>query len=167
MDGIGQPDGERLNDRELVDQALHATEPDRRRQALEAIADRYLREVSVATARRMGDAEAAADVTQEAFADAFAKLMEREGPPNPDRLGGWLINFSRNRERNYYKRQGAVRERTGHRLSAGLPPSTPRSSTCGSRPPRRRCGLSTSCRRRTTGERHRLTGSRLRPGRTG
>ncbi|MFC4611320.1 hypothetical protein ACFO9E_26515 [Streptomyces maoxianensis] len=112
MDGIGQPDCKRLSDRELVDRALHATAPDRRRQAMEAIADRYLREVSVETARRMGDAEAAADVTQEAFAAAFAKLMDGEGPSNPDRLGGWLINFSRNRERNHYKRQGVVRERT-------------------------------------------------------
>ncbi|MEU5324227.1 sigma-70 family RNA polymerase sigma factor [Streptomyces sp. NPDC021056] len=105
------PDSEPVTDRELVAQALDASRPKRRKRALEMIAERYVREVLVATARRMGDAEAAAEVTQETFADACDKLLKGEGPANPDRLGGWLINFSRRRELNHYRRRDVARER--------------------------------------------------------
>lgn len=106
-----RPDDGPVGDRELVGWALDASQPKRRKSALELIAERYLREVLVSTTRRMGDAEAAAEVTQETFADACDKLLKGEGPQNPDRLGGWLNNFSRNRERNYYKRRATARER--------------------------------------------------------
>ncbi|MEU0414509.1 sigma-70 family RNA polymerase sigma factor [Streptomyces griseorubiginosus] len=104
-------DDERVTDRELVGWALDASQPQRRKKALELIAERYLQDVLVSTARRMGDAEAAADVTQQTFADVCDKLLKGQGPHNPDRLGGWLYQFSRNRERNYYKRRDAARKR--------------------------------------------------------
>lgn len=100
-----------VTDRELVVWALDASQPGRRKKALELIAERYLRDVLVSTARRMRDAQAAAEVTQETFADVCDQLLKGKGPQNPDRLGGWLNNFSRNRERNYYKRRDAARER--------------------------------------------------------
>ena len=111
-DRVGRPDDEPVGDRELVGWALDASQPQRRRNALEMIAERYLRDVLVSTAWRMGDAEAAAEVTQQTFADVCDKLLRGEGPSNPDRLGGWLHNFSHNRGRNYYKRREAVRERS-------------------------------------------------------
>ncbi|WP_424883565.1 RNA polymerase sigma factor [Streptomyces sp. SLBN-8D4] len=95
----------------MVGWALDAAQPQRRKKALELIAERYLQDVLVSTARRMGDAEAAADVTQQTFADVCDRLLKGKGPQNPDRLGGWLIYFSRNRERNYYKRRDAARGR--------------------------------------------------------
>ncbi|MBV1935940.1 sigma-70 family RNA polymerase sigma factor [Streptomyces sp. BV286] len=103
---------EPVGDRELVGWALDASQPRRRKKALEMIAERYLQDVLTSTARRMGDAEAASDVTQQTFTDVCDKLMKGEGPQNPDRLGGWLHNFSRNRERNHYKRREANRERS-------------------------------------------------------
>lgn len=106
-----RPNEEPVTDRELVGWAMDASQPKQRKKALELIAERYLRDVLVSTARRMGDAEAAADVTQQTFADVCDRLLKGKGPQNPDRLGGWLIYFSRNRERNYYKRRDAARQR--------------------------------------------------------
>ncbi|MFJ9250283.1 hypothetical protein [Streptomyces sp. NPDC101776] len=106
-----RPDDKPVGDRELVGWALDASQPKWRKNAVELIAERYLHDVLVSTTRRMGDAEAAAEVTQETFADVCDKLLKGEGPQNPDRLGGWLNNFSRNRERNYYRRRDTARER--------------------------------------------------------
>ncbi|MFC8678072.1 RNA polymerase sigma factor [Streptomyces griseorubiginosus] len=110
-DRRGKPDEGPVTDRELVGWALDASQPQRRKKALELIAERYLREVLVTTAYRMGDAEAAADVTQQTFADVCDRLLKGKGPQNPDRLSGWIIYFSRNRERNYYKRRDAAQKR--------------------------------------------------------
>ncbi|ALV32230.1 hypothetical protein AS200_09380 [Streptomyces sp. CdTB01] len=110
MSESGSEAGTVLSDRVLVERAVRVSDERGRRDALEQIVDRYLRRVLATVAKRVRDAEVAADVTQEAFAVAFTDLAAGKPPNEPDKLGSWLVGIAMNRLRDHWKVQRQTRE---------------------------------------------------------
>jgi RNA polymerase sigma factor (sigma-70 family) len=89
-------------DAELVARALGATTEAERSAVFEEISDRYYLTILEWCAKRLSRYPGAAqDVGHEAFLAAFEILRNGKGPAVPEKLGGWLTEFARNRLKEY------------------------------------------------------------------
>ncbi|MBB1242947.1 sigma-70 family RNA polymerase sigma factor [Streptomyces durbertensis] len=96
-------------DRELLERLRAPVEADTRERALETLVRRHLSAVLAFLAGRTRDAELAAELTQQTFADAVAILTDPRSsawPREPDRFRAWLLGIADRRRLNHYRRRG-------------------------------------------------------------
>jgi len=94
-----------LTDSELVRIAVSAQENHAvLTEAFEAIAERHRPAVLQWCSMTLPNPEAALDVGQMTFEDAFKTLRAGKPPAEPAKLGGWLIEFARRRRLEYFRK---------------------------------------------------------------
>lgn len=123
MDDIAIMEPRALTDAELVHRAISARSGQERTAAFPAIADRYQAIVLRRCARWLRDCDAAQEVGQSTFAEAFGLLWSGKGPREPDKLAGWLITIAHDRRLAY------VRTLAGIDPTGGRCPTSSRSMT--------------------------------------
>jgi RNA polymerase sigma factor (sigma-70 family) len=102
-----------VTDAELVRRAISAHgDPGQLAPVFEAIAERYCDTVLRWCAGKGLDHQAAQDVGQTVFEEAFTSLAGGRGPKQADMLGRWLAGFVRNRALSYFRQHSL----TGHAL---------------------------------------------------
>lgn len=113
-----------LTDSELVRIAVSAQENHAAlTEAFEAIAERHRPAVLRWCSMTLPNPEAALDVGQMTFEDAFKSLKAGKPPAEPAKLGGWLIEFARRRRLEYLRKdqRPAGRPATGGRPGPDRP----------------------------------------------
>ena len=94
-----------LTDSELVWLAINARESrEALAEAFEAIAERHRPAVLRWCSRTLQNPEAAQDVGQMTFEDAFKSLKAGKPPAEPAKLGGWLIEIAKRRRSEYLRK---------------------------------------------------------------
>ncbi|MBB1254962.1 sigma-70 family RNA polymerase sigma factor [Streptomyces sp. OF3] len=109
MSGETTSEREGPTDRELLERLRAPAGADDRDRALETLAERHLSAVLAFLTGRTRDAELAAELTQQTFADAVAILVDPRSsawPREPDRFRAWLFGIAERRRLNHYRRQG-------------------------------------------------------------
>ncbi len=99
----------KADDGELVRRAITADgDPEMLTPVFEAVAERYRDTVLRWCANRGLDHQAAQDVGQTVFLDAFTSLARGRGPEQGDLLGRWLAGFTKNRVLAHFRQQRAA-----------------------------------------------------------
>lgn len=98
------------DDDELVAQILHGSQA-----AMEVLVRRHYRGVHAFICRRIGDQQAAYDITQDVFARVLTSLSSYAGP---GKFANWVFTIAVNRCRDFIRAAEVTR---GHLSPAGMP----------------------------------------------